>query len=306
MTSYSQQHKGRVEAARLLKQNAAAPVSKQQMGRIVNYLVFYGYVSISLLQNMDDAELKKGVRQFQRVFQLPVTGNLDEQTLRAMEQPRCGCPDQLDYANKQHLQFLRAQEVAANRQDRWNKKGLTYAIARYINNGMSQKTQQAIVAAAFKAWDDICGLTITLSRKTSTADIIVDTGRGPQNNFDGRGGTLAWAYVPTGSDNQLTMKFDLDETWVANSSQRGVQLLNVACHEFGHLLGLSHSKKPSALMAPYYNPFVATPQPNDDISRIQKLYGPNLAEVRHEIGQDTSAHRIVELRAGQTLLIKGL
>ena len=28
-------------------------------------------------------------------------------------------------------------------------------------------------------------------------------------------------------------------------------------------------------MAPYYNPFIATPQQDDDIVRVQKLYGPN-------------------------------
>ena len=77
-------------------------------------------------------------------------------------------------------------------------------------------------------------------------------------------------------------------------------MLNVACHEFGHLLGLTHSKKPGALMAPYYNPFIATPQQDDDIVRVQKLYGPNQ---KSAMMRKPRKNLSVELHAGQRMTI---
>lgn len=54
----------------------------------------------------------------------------------------------------------------------------------------------------------------------------------------------------------------------------GINLLQVAVHEFGHSLGLAHSDVNSAIMAPFYRGYV----PNlvldsDDIAGIQSLYG---------------------------------
>ena len=50
----------------------------------------------------------------------------------------------------------------------------------------------------------------------------------------------------------------------------GTNLLQTAAHEFGHSLGLSHSDKNEALMAPFYRGFESKPKLNeDDIKAIQ-------------------------------------
>ena len=54
----------------------------------------------------------------------------------------------------------------------------------------------------------------------------------------------------------------------------GVDLFTVAAHEFGHNLGLSHSRVAGSLMAPVYKgykPDLTLHQ--DDIQGIQQLYG---------------------------------
>lgn len=67
--------------------------------------------------------------------------------------------------------------------------------------------------------------------------------------------------------------FDAAEQWTINT-YRGTNLFQVAAHEFGHSLGLSHSDVRSALMAPFYRGY----EPSftldvDDIQGIQALYG---------------------------------
>jgi len=89
---------------------------------------------------------------------------------------------------------------------------------------------------------------------------------GDGDPFDGPGGTLAHAYFPVyGGD----AHFDDSERWTIKS-YRGTNLFQVAAHEFGHSLGLSHSDIKSALMAPFYRGY----DPNfildrDDIDAIQ-------------------------------------
>lgn len=77
---------------------------------------------------------------------------------------------------------------------------------------------------------------------------------------------MAHAYFPVyGGD----AHFDDAEQWTINS-YRGTNLFQVAAHEFGHSLGLSHSDVKAALMAPFYRGY----EPNfnlhsDDIDGIQ-------------------------------------
>ena len=54
-------------------------------------------------------------------------------------------------------------------------------------------------------------------------------------------------------------------------------------------------------MAPYYNPFVSGPQDNDDIKRIQKLYGKNENAVG--VKKETKNSLAIELHKGQKLVV---
>ena len=156
--------------------------------------------------------------------------------------PRCGCPDFNLSTNKKC----------------WGHKSLTYYIA---NRDSDLKSE---------VWDSL----ILDAFKQASSNVVINIGAGQDHHFDGPSGTLAWAYLPPkpNYNGQLVMKFDTDEIW-SDGSQAGMLLKNVAAHEIGHILGLSHSSIKGALMAPYYSAAVFEPQDKDDIPRIQELYG---------------------------------
>ncbi|CAM4729432.1 unnamed protein product [Leuciscus chuanchicus] len=98
---------------------------------------------------------------------------------------------------------------------------------------------------------------------------------------DGPNGVLAHANSP-GPEQGGDTHFDDDETWTLSS--RGINLLLVAAHEFGHALGLDHSKDPSALMYPTYR-YVNTngyTLPRDDRLGVQALYGVRTSKDKPE------------------------
>lgn len=241
--------------ATLLASRVAGGLAQQSVSRCLEYLQHYGYLSAGV---SDPVFVGEAVRRFRQRFGLHEGDSLDGQVERAMSWPRCGVSDHL---------ALNAEEA------RWRKTKLTYFVQSYVS-GLSKADQDDLLRLAWQDWMAVAGITITPTTSVSTADIVISTGRGRGSNFDGPSGTLAWAYLPNGQDQQLLMRFDLDETWVRDSSQRGILFKAVACHEFGHLLGLDHSRQQSALMAPYYAPGVTSPQAVDDVTRIQSLYGP--------------------------------
>ena len=128
------------------------------------------------------------------------------------------------------------------------------------------------VKEAFEMWEQVTDL--TFSRKMSgSVHIEIRFDRyehGDGDPFDGPGGTLAHAYFPQfGGD----MHVDDSEFWSVQSF-KGTNLKQTIVHELGHSLGLSHSDKREAVMAPFYrgwDPYLKLSK--DDMSAIQSLYG---------------------------------
>jgi len=251
------------------------PLSKGMSGdevhNIQTYLQHYGY-----LQNIfgeihhgdfDDAT-EKAIRLYQNCFSLPVTGIMDQATLCEMAKPRCGFPD------------IPQMSETFTTISRWEKTKLTYKFAQF-----SKKLGQAVierdVANAFMLWSDQCGLSFTCKPNNKDVDILIDfvTGEhGDGNAFDGPSGVLAHAFFPPPNGGPLSgdTHFDDAENWTSNlMNSKGIDFLTVAAHEFGHSIGLGHSRDRLALMFPSYSGahrFLS----QDDIAGCQSLYGASV------------------------------
>ncbi|KAK3781213.1 hypothetical protein RRG08_047754 [Elysia crispata] len=213
-----------------------------------------------------EESLTQAIRQFQKMAGVPITGVLDNATQEMMSLPRCGNKDQ-DLGIKR----LRRKRYALQG-SKWARSDITYKISSYPR-GVSRDAADKEIHSALKIWGDVTNLNFIprpYSRRVDINVLFTRRDHGDGNPFDGRGGTLAHAFFPQyGGD----AHFDNDEEWTINMAS-GINMFQVAAHEFGHSLGLSHSSNRSALMAPFYRGYQKNFRlGSDDVRGIQRLYG---------------------------------
>ena len=228
-----------------------------ELKKVVNYLQKYGY--LDNIQNIKIGDILAAVKKFQELAGIVVDGEIGPKTVGATHWHRCALPDVLPM----RVEFAK-----------WGITNLTYYVAAR-DNDLAAEQWDAAIDQAFKQWSDVANLRFSRVSTQTGANFIMSVGSGSSQQFDGAGGTLAWAQLPPNNTyrGQLLCRFDTGETWRINQNQSGILLVNVACHEIGHLLGLEHSQINTALMAPFYKATVSKPVQNDDIARIVKLYG---------------------------------
>jgi len=219
-----------------------------------DFLRTYGYMN----SRQDSSE---ALKRFQEFSGLKVTGKLDKETEDLMSTPRCGVED---------TPTLDRYKLIGTR---WQKKDLTYRILSYPTNGLRRSYVDAETRKAFNMWQDVSGLTIR-QQSFGPADIEIKFVRGYHGSQCGplNEGVMAHAYGPGGGIGG-DAHFNDGKDWSVTPF-KGVQVLNTLTHEFGHSLGLSHSRVPGSIMAPAYPGW----DPNlrlayDDIQGIQSLYG---------------------------------
>ncbi|KAH6938719.1 hypothetical protein HPB50_011993 [Hyalomma asiaticum] len=170
---------------------------------------------------------------------------VDNETAATMQLPRCGVRDKVGFG----LDARRRRRRYALQGSKWASNELSYRISKYPRRVKDRVAVDKEIARAFK---------------------FVRGEHGDGDPFNGPGGTLAHAFFPRyGGD----AHFDDEEKWTIDE-YTGVNLFQVAAHEFGHSLGLSHSDVRRSLMAPFYRGFEPGFQlDRDDIDGVQALYG---------------------------------
>lgn len=92
--------------------------------------------------------------------------------------------------------------------------------------------------------------------------------------IDGSSGVLAWSELANNTTSPKTQRYDNGEGWVVSpdsAPQSGIDLVRVAAHEIGHVLGLGHdSASADALMRPSYSTRIPKPT-SRDIERMINL-----------------------------------
>ncbi|XP_069820160.1 stromelysin-3 isoform X2 [Dendropsophus ebraccatus] len=184
--------------------------------------------------------------------------------------PRCGVPDIPVPADSSNGRNRQKRFVLSG--GRWDKTDLTYKIIRFPWQLSKVKVRKTL-AEALKVWSEVTSLTFT-EVHDGRADINIDFTRywhGDNLPFDGPGGILAHAFFPK-THREGDVHFDYDEAWTIGNNL-GTDLLQVAAHEFGHVLGLQHSSVSKSLMSPFYTFRYPLSLSTDDKQGIQYLYG---------------------------------
>ncbi|KAL2546960.1 matrix metalloproteinase [Forsythia ovata] len=262
--------------------------------KLKKYLQYFGYLNFSYSNFSDDFDdyLESAIKTYQLNFNLNPTGELDEQTLKHIVQPRCGNADIVNgtstmnsgkqprtYSSNSTIHTVAHYEFFPGK-PRWpeSKTELTYA---FLPENQLSENVKSLFGRAFERWSEVTPLTFTETTSYSRADLKIGFFSGDHGDgepFDGVLGTLAHAFSPPAGRFHL----DGDENWVIDgnflngSPVSAVDLESVAVHEIGHLLGLGHSSVENAIMYPTISSGTRKVElANDDVLGIQELYGSN-------------------------------
>lgn len=230
---------------------------------VIKYLEEFGYMprTRDSTESLSQDAKSEYIKQFQRRFNLPVTGQGDPITRQKINSPRCGEAEPNEVESSEDWPA-------------WKVQKLSYKIVSYPN-AMSKYEVTQIVADAYHMWSQVIPLDFE-EDPVGPANLNIYFAEGPHQDvdhqphkpFDGPGRVLGHAQKPLNGD----ACFDATEQW-ANSSTHGLNLLYTALHEIGHSIGIRHIDDPRAIMHAFHDNRPKPELTRTDILSAQKKYG---------------------------------
>ncbi|EGW14905.1 Matrix metalloproteinase-28 [Cricetulus griseus] len=164
------------------------------------FLEKYGYFSEQGSKAPASTQFRNAIREFQWVSQLPISGVLDQATLRQMTLPRCGVADtdsHAAWAKRISALFagpgakMRRKKRFARPGNKWYKQHLSYRLVNWPER-LPEPAVRGAVRAAFQLWSNVSALEFWEAPATGPADIRLtffqgDHNDGLANAFDGPG-----------------------------------------------------------------------------------------------------------------------
>jgi hypothetical protein len=261
---------------------STTPASLPTRQDINSYLKRFGYIDSNKKDTeIDDFTYVDAVRTLRNFAGLK-KGDVDADFAKLMKTPRCGLRD-FDTAPSTTGR-KRRYVLSNNGTSFWptTLSNLNFSIGSTAAVRLSFDTLKTRLQQAFQRWTAMVPpsrLSINYANIT-TAKIKITWGNyshGDGTPFDGPLNVIAHTYVPTAG----LIHFDSAELWTdgpndtMQSNPYAIHFFQVALHEIGHSLGISHSSVSTAVMYPYYSYKPAIQLTTDDIQAVQALYGVN-------------------------------
>ena len=122
----------------------------------------------------------------------------------------------------------------------WTKDTVLYK----FDNSVPSSYHQSMKKGA-NAWDsDSTSFTFKKKAWYQTTDNTLNM----DSSVDAVAVTTTWVYTGTNELSRFQIDFNNDKSWSTSGESNSYDVWNIAAHEFGHALGLSHSDNTDATM----------------------------------------------------------
>jgi matrix metalloproteinase-14 (membrane-inserted) len=111
------------------------------------YLTYYGYLRPTTSEDgtfMTEEEMEQGISNFQYMANITQSGELDNDTMRMMNMPRCGMPDVVGHS----LEAKRKRRYSLG--SRWSRTDLTFRIDSVTFDIPNRADVEDTIEAAFQ------------------------------------------------------------------------------------------------------------------------------------------------------------